>query len=329
MSLASRRLKQGDSRKDDAKGSIVGLSGWLFADLLLALAVVFLVASDRPAETGAKEDAVLDIGVMFSEKQNGAALTQLATIDETFTLWVRFSEPVDAETIDLGDFEITPDSAKDEWSYRIIEDLTGQVNDFQIRLNPEKAESTKFSLAVLPGGVLSASRTNVFNSAGRIDFTVDVCQSLAGIAVSQPETARFLISGGQRMDAVQLRNWLQSSERKTQGTDKRSAEDADFGDARLIWQEIQKPKNDRRKIGFAILFGGYIRNQESANEGQRRARAQSKVAEEALRGLGLIDDSKANASSCPAAANLPIRPFGDAGVGIDDLKFELYFYNNE
>jgi hypothetical protein len=44
------------SRRD--KESILGLSGWLFADLLLAIAVIFLVVQDRPAEPGPDCDEI-------------------------------------------------------------------------------------------------------------------------------------------------------------------------------------------------------------------------------------------------------------------------------
>ena len=36
------------NRRD--KESILGLSGWLFADLLLAIAVIFLVVQDKPSQ---------------------------------------------------------------------------------------------------------------------------------------------------------------------------------------------------------------------------------------------------------------------------------------
>lgn len=39
------------NRRD--KESILGLSGWLFADLLLAIAVIFLVVQEEPSDTGA------------------------------------------------------------------------------------------------------------------------------------------------------------------------------------------------------------------------------------------------------------------------------------
>ena len=85
MSLASRRNRRDYSNPDDAKSSIVGLSGWLFADLLLALAVVFLVASDRPSQSLAENpEDKFDIDVEFveSELADAKAVTQIERIDD-------------------------------------------------------------------------------------------------------------------------------------------------------------------------------------------------------------------------------------------------------
>lgn len=47
MAFTSRAGGQSSKRTRRDRNSIVGLSGWLFADLLLGLAVVFLVAADK------------------------------------------------------------------------------------------------------------------------------------------------------------------------------------------------------------------------------------------------------------------------------------------
>jgi hypothetical protein len=48
MAFTSLAGGQSGKRTRRDRNSIVGLSGWLFADLLLGLAVIFLVASDKP-----------------------------------------------------------------------------------------------------------------------------------------------------------------------------------------------------------------------------------------------------------------------------------------
>jgi hypothetical protein len=328
VSLASRRQDRGNSRQDDAKSSIIGLSGWLFADLLLALAVVFLVASDRPAESLATDAEVFDIDVEFSETENGPPISQIATIDESLSIWIRFSEEVLTDSFNLNGLQI---SREDEWSFRFVDrPQTRTTKTYQIRLNPESARSAEITLTVKARSALSSGRDNVWNQAASLSISVEVCEALAGIAVKPSDTARFQINGGRFKSADEIVKWLSSSERKSIGTDRKSKEDEGFGDAKLIWDEIQRPISERRNIGFAILFGGYVRNQESANQGQSRARDRTQVVKQALRELGLLDPATTNnSSSCPSADDLPIRPFGDSGVGVIDLKFELYFYNNE
>ena len=61
MAFTSRAGSQSGKRTRRDRNSIVGLSGWLFADLLLGLAVVFLVAAEKPPA-----------------EENGNACTQLA-----------------------------------------------------------------------------------------------------------------------------------------------------------------------------------------------------------------------------------------------------------
>lgn len=126
-------------------------------------------------------------------------------------------------------------------------------------------------------------------------------------------------------------NWLSDPIRKQNGTDRLSNEDVGYGDARLVFEELQKPSSERRQVGFVILFGGYVRNQENAGVGQDRASKRIEDVRELLRELSLLPqvDSGTTGSQCPRAAEVPVRPFGDAGVGKDELKFELYFYNEK
>jgi hypothetical protein len=284
-----------------------------------------LVASDRPAESLATDAEVLDIEVEFSETESGPPISQIATIDESLSIWIRFSEKV---LFNLDGLKIEPN---DEWSFRFVDYVPERPSqNYQVRLNPESARSAEITLTVKARSALSSERDNVWNKAASLSVSVEVCEALAGIAVKPSDTARFQINGGLFKSADEIVKWLSSNERKSSGTDRKSNEDKGFGDARLIWDEIQRPINERRNIGFAILFGGYVSNQESANQGRTRARGREQVVKQALRELGLLDLATTNnSSSCPSADDLPIRPFGDSGVGVNDLKFELYFYNNE
>lgn len=329
MSLASRRGLRSDSSSDDAKSSIVGLSGWLFADLLLALAIVFLVASETPKAAGNTASDVLDISVDFSTSENGVASRQTAQIDEPFDVWLRFSEPIKSETLDLSDVSIKPEG---QWTYQFVKKATvGSGQAFLLRLAPLEARSTEIEVTLRDKAAQHASRESSFSRSSSLSVSVTICRSLTGIAVLPEDTARFLIRNGRTMKIEEIINWLSSPARSQSGTDRRSNEDAGFGDARLVFEELQKPSGERRQVGFAILFGGYVRNQENAGIGQGRANKRIEDVREVLRELSLLPraDTGTSGSQCPRAAEVPVRPFGDAGVGKDDLKFELYFYNEK
>ena len=59
------------------KESILGLSGWLFADLLLAIAVIFLVIQSRP---GTDEKDVLQAKVAALQSENAELKAELASL---------------------------------------------------------------------------------------------------------------------------------------------------------------------------------------------------------------------------------------------------------
>lgn len=332
MSLASRRGSRSDSSPDDAKSSIVGLSGWLFADLMLALAVVFLVASEVPIDVprpGGNPE-VSDIAVEFLMSQNGAATRQTSQIDEPFDVWLRFSEPIKSETLDLSDISVKPEG---QWMYQFVNKALadpGQV--FLLRLAPLEARSAGIEVTLKDKAAQHASRESSFSKSASLSVSITICRSLTGIAVLPKETARFLIKNGRKMEVKEIKEWLESPIREKVGTDLLSKKDFDYGDARLVWKEIQKqPPSERRQVGFVILFGGYVRNQENADVGQDRASKRIEDIREVLRELSLLpqDDTGTLGSQCPRAAEVPVRPFGDGGVGKDDLKFELYFYNEK
>jgi len=323
VSLASRRGSRSDSNPDDAKSSIVGLSGWLFADLLLALAIVFLVASETPKADGITPDDVLDISVDFSTSENGAASRQTAQIDEPFDVWLRFSAPIRSETLDLSDVSIKPEG---QWTYQFVKKATvGSGQAFLLRLAPLEARSASIEVTLRDKAAQNASREFSYSKPASLSVSITVCRSLTGIAVLPKETARFLIKSGRTMgtDGDPIR--------KQNGTDRLSNEDVGYGDARLVFEELQKPSSERRQVGFVILFGGYVRNQENAGVGQDRASKRIEEVRELLRDLSLLPrvDSGTTGSQCPRAAEVPVRPFGDSSVGKDELKFELYFYNEK
>jgi len=321
LTLPPRRNSRIESGSDDAKSSIVGLSGWLFADLLLALAVVFLVASEPPADqTVGKPDDVYDIDVDFLLTPGGLPVQKTSQIDRPFDIWLRFSEPVRSESFDLSGISIFPNN---QWTYQVINQRSnGSQQDFQLRLAPLRAIDTNIKLIVRKRTAQHLNRDTLFNREASLPITVTICRALTGIEVQQKETARFLIRGGLNMAETDLVNWLSSPQRLDEDTKD------EYGDASLIYIETQKPMNERRQIGFVILFGGYNSNEEGADDGRRRANDKIEDIEDALRGLSLLPprDLPTVSSQCPKANKVPVRPFGDGSISPRDLKFEIYFY---
>jgi len=330
VSLSSRRSIRGESGADDAKSSIVGLSGWLFADLLLALAVVFLVASEQPKKSivGDASD-VYDIDVEFALSPTGEAVTQIDQIDQPFDVWLRFSEPIQAETLDLSDIAVSPDG---QWTYQFVKKpVAGATLVVQLKLAPLDVRSTSLELTVKKRAAQRVSQENSWSESASLEITVTLCRALTGIAVDREETARFVIKGGQRMTESELKKWLENPDRRLVGTDLSSPQDKGFGDAKLIYAELRKPADERRQVGFAILFGGYVKGQENADTGTDRAKDMAEKVRSVLRELSLLPrlDTGTAGGQCPRAAEVPVRPFGDSSIGVGDLRFELYFYDEK
>ncbi len=330
MSRASRRKGQISSNPDDVKSSIVGLSGWLFADLLLALAVVFLVASDRPSVSSAGDLDKFDISVEFSTSENGDPYTEIEVLDESFDIWIQFSDPVFSNSLTESDILLEP---KDEWSVRFVDKPdSGSEKSFLLRLNPENVKSRNLVLTVEQGAARGAESDNSYNAKATLPISITICRTLSGIAVSPEETSRFIVPGGAKMSESQLQDWLQNSELENlPQTHPAGSEDFGFGTAKLIFIELQKQIDQRRQVGFAILFGGYNRGSESAKIGANRAKNMEDEVRNVLRDLGLLSGNNSNEvqGACPQVFEIPLRPFGAGEVSKDDLKFELYFFENE
>lgn len=324
MSLTSRRRNKNSSSSDDPKASIVGLSGWLFADLLLALAVVFLVASDKPSKSTIGPDT-FNVTVQFSKEKEFQAVNKIdLPSNESVDIWMKFSEPIDAASLSTDELQLEPDG---EWSARFVDkNKSGSQEVFQVRLNPEKVESTKFSVSIEKGAAISASGESDYNDNASLEVSVTICQTLTGIAVEKLETARFVVPGGALMNAEDLQSWLSSPERKNDPDHLYGSNDYGYGTSRLIFESLNS-RSQVNQVGFAILFGGYDQSSEKTANGVTRAQNKQSSVREVLRNLGLFPQNLGSSIGC-VAKEIPVRTFGDQSVGINDLKFELYFYEN-
>ena len=114
------------------KESILGLSGWLFADLLLAIAVIFLVAQDKPSLSADSKEVtkenvaklkgqVLGLETALAELEKSTPATEksglIASAEEQLTIQIpggakptsneAFTRRLENSTLKLGSIETT------------------------------------------------------------------------------------------------------------------------------------------------------------------------------------------------------------------------------
>lgn len=320
MGLVSHHSRNSNNYSDDeSKNSIVGLAGWLFADLLLALAVIFLVGGDIPSTSAMSETNFRDdITIEFAETKDGDAVTGLRKIDQTFDVYVRFSDPVENFTAD--DIELEP---SDEWSVRIVEDskdVDGKKS-FQIRLNPESPTSNEIKLTIAQRQVSNASRPNSFNERGQLNISVTICGQIAGIDVDKANVAQVRIPNGANMSAQQLSSWMQTIEAKGSTTN----EDG-YGNEQLLREIIALPASQRTQIGFIIVFAGGT----DARAGTQVARNKESDLLTALSSNYLVADAASDlpSTTCPTESRVPVRAFWSQQLSKNDLTLELYFFDS-
>ena len=320
MGLVSHHNRSSDTYSDDeSKSSIVGLAGWLFADLLLALAVIFLVGGDIPSTSAMSETNFKnDITIEFAETKDGDAVTGIRKIDQTFDVFVRFSDPVENFTAD--DIQLEP---SDEWSVRIVEDskdVDGKKS-FQIRLNPESPNSNELKLTIAQRQVSNASRPNSFNEQGLLNISVTICGQITGIDVDKANVAQVRIPNGANMSAQQLSSWMQTIEAKGTTTN----EDG-YGNEQILREIIALPASQRTQIGFIIVFAGGI----DARSGTQVARNKESDLLTALSSNYLVADAASDSPSttCPTESRVPVRAFWSQQLSKNDLTLELYFFDS-
>jgi|688.fasta_scaffold102082_3 hypothetical protein len=325
MGLVSHQNRSSDTYSaDESNNSIVGLAGWLFADLLLALAIIFLVGGDIPSISAMSESNYKnDVTIEFTETKDGDAVTGLRKIDQTFDVYVRFSDPV--ENFAADDIELEP---SDEWSVRIVEDskdVDGKKS-YQIRLNPESPTSNELKLTIDQRQVSNASRPNSFNERGQLDISVTICGQIAGIDVDKANVAQVRIPNGANMSAQQLSSWMQTIEAKKTTEAKETTKIVDeYGNEQILREMLALPASQRTQIGFIIIFAGGI----DAGSGTQVARSKESDILTALSSNNLVADAAPELASttCPTESRVPVRAFWDRQLSKNDLTLELYFFD--
>jgi hypothetical protein len=286
------RPREGRNRRD--KGAIVGLSGWLFADLLLGVAVVFLIGSEKPSLSGNDVGARPTINIESVENvQEG--LETWNVNDRSFMIKIIFSENVRSFEADDLVFE----GPANGWISRIEESSQGEdaSKSFTVEIVPtQELVAGDFELVIPEKSAFSVSN-GIGNMRKKQKFTVVDCFEYKGIDVNRGEE-KVSISGGYSNGTEYL--------------------------TRELEKVLEKPIKDRDQIGFVILFGG-------GQDGKRRAEQSEAKVIDALVALGLIPKTSTNgenSGSCGDSLSendFPILFYKDDGQPTSDLQLNIYY----
>jgi hypothetical protein len=294
VSRNQRNSREGHNRRD--KGAIVGLSGWLFADLLLGVAVVFLIGSEKPSVNSmAKGDRpTLEI----ESVENVQKGTESWSVnDRSFTIKVEFSENVR----NFGADDLVFQGEANSWVGKVTEPAD------------ENAVSDSFTLEIVPSQDLVAGSFEIFipeksafsetsgigNRGKKQKFTVVNCFEYKGIDANSVETVKLSrgFSGG-----------------------------ADY-----LTDELQKKLapaiTSGKQIGFLILFGG-------GNNGDQKAKSSGSKVRTSLAELGLVpkssgDEGKVDACGASLSEDdFPMLFYKAENLPESDLQLNIYYLKN-
>jgi hypothetical protein len=287
------RPREGRSRRD--KGAIVGLSGWLFADLLLGVAVVFLIGSEKPSISGVAERN--GPSVRFEAVDNIETNQDVWNVnDRPFKIEVVFSEKV--RGFDASDLQFTGEA--NDWFVKIIEPKESKAVAERFVLNVEPSQGLtagEFSMFI-PEKTAFSEESGSGNSDFKKSFKVVKCFEYKGINPASEQ--RVTISGGYLKDTESLIAALQN--------------------------ELEDAIGERDQIGFLIVFGG-------GKDGSNLAKKSGDKIRSSLASLGLVPKAipgGGDLGSCEVSLSeddFPILFYKDDGLPTSDLKLNIYYMN--
>lgn len=324
----SASANRGVSRRRGDKHSIVGLSGWLFADLLLAVAVIFLVA-DAPPSFG-QTDPEVSTGDLEVEIQNDGRLSRVEDgmpiwdgsdpgTEDGVTLRVVFSQPVKNFGVDANDLanDIVIGGDSEGWLTERIIDVSGTEEEdeapdgtvWHVILTPRSNYSAgTVEVAVAENAVFdNGNNTNQLSEAVKFqarlapETTIDV-QNAVQLVVKRP-------SGRCNGDRTSQATVIEDSLRRVAKFDVINvASNVRRSLSENFVQWIQD-KYGRPRIGFAFVYAS------TAEGGRQTAEAWAPCVIEAFRNLGYT-----------SSLNIPSKAFEDKQLGRGELKIEMYFF---
>jgi len=334
--------EDGSHRRD--RNAIVGLSGWLFADLLLAVAVIFLIATETPDFGDESEDddpvategaptAVLAFQPALPVNESGVPVWSEADVSETeiaeVGIRIVFSERVSGFGENLEDLaedvilESLVDGAKKEagdtgWSVTALNPADpGRV--WLLTLSPAAGfKSAVVEVTLREGAVVDEIGTPnprpeplVFQVQRRPDTVIDTDKASQIVVRVSPQACR---GPNQQKLTESLIREIENVDRffvnvaSSQPTDRVEVKE-NFN----TWVRSGKGFGESPRIGFAFIYG-------PGEDGTTIASTWRECTLEAFRVLDWL------AAAGETATELPMKFFRDDAIGRGQLKIEMYFF---
>jgi len=342
FSRSHRRVGTEDGPEERDRHAIVGLSGWLFADLLLAVAVIFLVATEVPkfadeadAENVAAAEGAPTATLSFEPElpvnEDGLPVWRETDASESgfaeVGIQVVFSEPVRGLGENLedlsADVELTAlidgekrSAEETGWSVKTVRALD-PGRSWLLALSPAAGfKSSTMEVTLRQAAVIDESGTPnpapkslVFQVQRRPDTVIDTDKA-SQIVVQVQEGS---------CDATRQPAVIDGLSREIRSTDKfftdvASDKRVQISENFVSWVRSSRGFGESPRIGFAFIYG-------PGDNGARIASGWKDCAVKAFESLGWLS------ADSTSTAELPMKFFKDNEIASKQLKIELYFFS--
>lgn len=291
MSFTSRRgvERAGRPARRDRNG-LVGLSGWLFADLLLGVAVIFLVGSEVPQKGLEGEGKSFGVEIESVDETVDKSVEVWEVQNQTFKLKIVFDDEVRA----FGIEDIKVKGEADQWvaSFYGDESSDGAGREFEVELTPKSGLGSGVFTVEIPADAAFRSDGSGNRPTSR-DFKVVTCFPYSGIDTNKSDKIELVGAAGSSV--VYLKNILE------------------------VKAEIKTALNDEKLVGFMIIFG-------SGPDGDTTAKRNKVNVVKALSELGLVPSGATSVCGQSRSEDLlPTLEYKDEALDDGNLGLRLYF----
>jgi hypothetical protein len=344
FSRSHRQVGAEDGPEERDRHSIVGLSGWLFADLLLAVAVIFLVATEVPkfsdeAEANGPQAndeapiATLSFSPELPNNEDGIPIWRQIDVDQGSPagvgVQVVFSEAVRG----LGE---TPQDLREDITLSALIDgerRDGDATGWAITSIESSDPGRAWIVSLVPSAGFKSStmqvalRRNavidedgnpnispeplVFQVQRRPDTVIDTGKA-SQIVVDVRESSCDATTRPDLIDRLirEIRNVDKFVTNVASDKDRRVQKTESF----VSWVRSSDGFGESPRIGFAFIYG-------SGDNGAGIAESWRECALRAFESFGWLTENSAS------TVELPVKFFKDDELRSGQLKIELYFFS--